>query len=138
MRQIELAVMVCDGVFTPEVCEWIRTGLRLHIEQGVELDRALALDRGSKLRQAFDALDCLARLLDEGRGDWHLAGKMEGAIDYFRYRHWPRISSGSSIEPTPMNKVLTSLFRTGVRFPRSRRRLLEHLQITDAKAVQRQ
>ena len=58
----ELARRAAAGDTGPEVARWIAESMRLHLD-GAELDKALRLDRASRLRERNQALQDAAALI---------------------------------------------------------------------------
>jgi len=104
-----LARLVAAGYLAdPEVAHWLQGAMAKYVT-GEPLEKSLGLDRASRIRARNDALRDAARMLDEGRGPWPLAGRLEAALDRFEWRVWPRVKD--QILPCGLGDLDAALFR---------------------------
>lgn len=120
----ELARRAAAGDTGPEVARWIADGLRRYID-GAELDRALGLDRASRLRERNAALRDAAALLTADDGPWRCACRLEAAIRRYEARIAPLLERNPAMTLAPIDEALRRAFDTGQRVPTTARNLYE-------------
>ena len=113
---IELARRAADGDFDYEVLAWLQDGFRHHVDGGADLEKALRLDRVSRMRERDDALRVAAGLLTLGSADaWPVAGRLAQAVA----RH--KRMRGEPV--TLLEKTMAKAFDCGVGVPSGQRQL---------------
>ncbi|CAM5321156.1 hypothetical protein [Thauera mechernichensis] len=120
----ELARRAADGDRSPDVTRWLAEGMRRHLA-GAELDRALGLDRASRLRERNQALRDAAALLTGDDGPWRCACRLEGAVRRYQARIAPLLERGQALPLSPIDEALRRAFDTGQRVPTTARNLFE-------------
>lgn len=86
---VMLARRAANGEASAIINEWLSGGMARYLA-GERLDVALRLDRVNRIRQRNEALLKAAELLDDGRGPWPLARRLQDAIERFEFDVWPR------------------------------------------------
>ena len=120
----ELARRAADGDRSPDVARWLADGLRRYID-GAELDRALGLDRASRLRECNQALKDAAALLAADDGPWRCACRLEAAIRRYEARIAPLLERNPAMTLAPIDEALRRAFGTRQRVPTTARNLYE-------------
>ena len=123
---IALARRGAAGDLAPEVFVWISTGLARHLA-GEPLDRALRLDRASRVRHRNRALRDAAALLDDGGSRWALAARLEKAVKRFESRIWPRIRNELAPDLGDIDEALRRAFAADAGMLRCQRAIYELL-----------
>jgi hypothetical protein len=119
---VELAFRLRAGDESPEVLQWVRRGLRRHLDdpRRNKLQVALGLTEAARKKHAFKVIREIGELLDvEGCGSWEKAHRIETAIAYYETRVLPMQDKGCKPIDTPLNALLAMLFRLQVLFPRT-------------------
>lgn len=119
---VELAQRAAAGDLAPEVVVWICTGLARHLA-GEPLERALQLDRASRLRARNQALQEAAELLAPGAAPWPAAGRLVAAVRHYRNRIAPLLERDPARGLSPLDAVLHRAFKSGHRVPTTQNNL---------------
>lgn len=118
----ELAHRAASGDTGPEVTQWISEAMRRHLA-GDDLDRALSLDRASRLRERNQFLREAAVLL--GSDPWAVAGQLAAAVRRFECQIKPLIERDPGRRLAPIDAAIRRAFDTGQRIPATQRNLYE-------------
>ena len=118
----ELAHQVSMGVFSDDVCAWLKNAFVHHLVDEVPIETALKLDRASRIRQRNEALreaGLLLMLPSDLNHIWPSAKRLADAVKYHaRLRRDPQ---------TPSEKAVARAFAAGERVPCTPRQLYEIL-----------
>lgn len=115
-----------SGDFSPEVASWLQRGFALY-QAGEEMNQAFGLDRVSLIRKRNAALLEAAKLLEDGRRPWHVAGLLAASIQRFEVRVAPALEKDPSISLSPVDDAIRRAMETDCqsRVPRTQRTLFE-------------
>lgn len=119
----EFARRAAAGDTGPEVSAWIREAMRQYLD-GADLDRALRLDRASRLRELNQALQDAAALLAANDGPWRCACRLEAAVLRYKSRIAPLVERNPAMHLAPIDEAVRRAFNTKRRVPTTARNLL--------------
>ncbi|WP_374279199.1 hypothetical protein [Azonexus sp.] len=124
---IELAERAAAGKLDPEVIAWLSSGLRAYIDgRERSLETALSLDLSRRVRERNDALIEAAKILSrQSTSPWATAGLLARAICNFETNVLPSDQLRNSKNMTALNTHLLRAFNTGVRIPRTQRKIYD-------------
>lgn len=111
----QLARRAACGDLAPEVRQWFADAMRRHLA-GDDLDRALGLDRPSRLRERNAALSEAAALLG-GATPWATARRLQVAIRTYQGRIAPLVARDPDRPLEPVYQAIRRAFDTGQRVP---------------------
>lgn len=126
---VSLAERAARRDFGPDVLEWIAGGMR-SLEAGESLERALKIDRASRIREHNTAMLEAARLIREQfplLSLWKAAGKLAEMINYFERRTMPMLAIDPGHHLSAIEIEIRRALATKHRGPRTQRKLFSLL-----------
>lgn len=127
---LRLGERIASGI-APDAATWARVvaGFRQWAERGDTLDDAFGVTGAARTRICRSELRAAAELIRAGRdmSIFSLAGELADRLKRFESGKLPLYRRGSNVSMDAVELHLLEACQAGVRFPRSQRRLYDHL-----------
>lgn len=109
---IPFAEKILSGHVDRDIVDWLRVGISKW-QAGEPLETALRLDPASRTRQRNQWLLEVARLLDDGSGNWQLSKRMADAIRRYQDQVEPLLRRDPFYPVGDIDRAIARVFLAG-------------------------